>query len=81
MSFRWPCGSSPFAASFCKRGGTSAVLSAERQWKTETGVLAEIAGYPSGMKPERPNKSFDTDAQVLQCALRTRFVCAGQLRR
>ena len=27
------------------------------------------------------NKSFDTDAQVLPCALRTRFVCAGQVRR
>jgi hypothetical protein len=29
----------------------------------------------------RHNKSFDTDAQVCPCALRTRFVCAGQVRR
>jgi hypothetical protein len=28
-----------------------------------------------------PNISFDTDAQVLWCAPRTRFVCAGQVRR
>jgi hypothetical protein len=27
----------------------------------------------------RPNKSFDTDAQVLQCAARTRLPVAGQL--
>jgi predicted RNA binding protein YcfA (HicA-like mRNA interferase family) len=25
--------------------------------------------------------TFDTDAQVRPCALRTRFVCAGQVRR
>jgi hypothetical protein len=29
----------------------------------------------------RPNRSFDTDAQVPPCALRTRFMCAGQVRR
>ena len=28
-----------------------------------------------------PNMSFDTDAHVLPCAVRTQFVCAGQLRR
>jgi hypothetical protein len=28
-----------------------------------------------------PNRSFDTDAQVLPCAARTRLVCAGQVRR
>ena len=28
-----------------------------------------------------PNKSFDTDAQVRPCALRTRVVCASQVRR
>lgn len=27
------------------------------------------------------NKSFDTGAQVRPCPLRTRFVCAGQVRR
>jgi hypothetical protein len=30
---------------------------------------------------KRSNKSFDPDAQVRPCALRTLFVCAGQLRR
>jgi hypothetical protein len=29
----------------------------------------------------RSNFSFDTDAQVRPCALRTRLVCAGQVRR
>jgi hypothetical protein len=29
----------------------------------------------------RPNRSFDTDAQVLQCASRSRLRVAGQLRR
>ena len=29
----------------------------------------------------QPNKFFDTDAQVRPCALRTRFLCAGQVRR
>ena len=29
----------------------------------------------------RPNRSFDTDAQVLQCVSRTRLPVAGQLRR
>jgi hypothetical protein len=29
----------------------------------------------------RPNRSFDTDAQVRPCALRTRIVCAGQVQR
>jgi hypothetical protein len=29
----------------------------------------------------RHNRSFDTDAQVRPCALRTRFPCAGQVRR
>jgi hypothetical protein len=28
-----------------------------------------------------PNRSFDTDAQVLECASRTRLPVAGQLRR
>lgn len=31
--------------------------------------------------PLRSNRSFDTDAQVLQCAARTRLMVAGQLRR
>ena len=29
------------------------------------------------MASARHNKSFDTDAQVRQCASRTRLVCAG----
>jgi hypothetical protein len=29
----------------------------------------------------QPNRLFDTDAQVRPCALRTRLVCAGYLRR
>jgi hypothetical protein len=29
----------------------------------------------------RPNRSFDSDTQVLQCASRTRLLAAGQLRR
>ncbi len=29
----------------------------------------------------RSNKSFDTDAEVLPCALITRFVCVGQVQR
>jgi hypothetical protein len=36
------------------------------------------------MKAKRaqpPNKSVNTDAQVRPCALRTRFPCAGYLRR
>ena len=28
-----------------------------------------------------PNRSFDADAQVLPCALRTRLGCAGQVQR
>jgi hypothetical protein len=28
-----------------------------------------------------PNRSFDTDAQVRLCALRTRLMCAGQVQR
>jgi plasmid stabilization system protein ParE len=45
------------------------------------GIGTRGAGSSRSCWQVRPNKSFDTDAQVRPCALRTRFVCAGQVRR
>ena len=50
-------------------------------------VQGRVAASPrlsAGFSPEErvvPNRSFDTDAQVLQCATRTRLPVAGQLQR